>query len=124
MSGIGFLIAGARAARRAPAAAETAAATMTPVASVKQIMRGIVSPAAKKVFEAVSTTVSFKGSYEKKNARQTASGTLTAPFSGIHGWYWENPGNAEVTVTLSAAGFYNMSHEFKKDAAPKTKMFQ
>ena len=65
----------------------------------------------------------YAESYEKKNLTQAASGTLTAPFSGIHGWYWENPGGAEVTVTLTAAGFYNMSHEFRKDAPPKTKMF-
>ena len=32
----------------------------------------------------------YAESFEKKNARQAASGTLTAPFSGIHGWYWEN----------------------------------
>ena len=61
---------------------------------------------------------------EKECAWTRASGTLTAPFSGIHGWYWENPGSAEVTVTLSAAGFYNMSHEFRKDQPPTTKMFQ
>ena len=66
----------------------------------------------------------YAESYEKKDSSETASGTLTAPFSGIHGWYWENPGNTEVTVTLSAAGFYNMSHEFRKNAAPRTKMFQ
>ena len=54
----------------------------------------------------------------------TSSGTLTTPFAGIHGWYWENPGSTEVTVSLSAAGFYNMSYEFRKDAAPKIKMFQ
>ena len=66
----------------------------------------------------------YAESYEKKNAKETASGTLMAPFSGIHGWYWENPSNADVTVTLSAAGFYNMSHEFRKDEAAKTKMFQ
>jgi hypothetical protein len=66
----------------------------------------------------------FAESFEKKNAMDTASGTLTAPFSGIHGWYWENPGSSEVTVTLSAAGFYNMSHEFRKDQPPTTKMFQ
>jgi len=65
----------------------------------------------------------YAESYEKINARKTASGTLMAPFSGIHGWYWENPSNAEVTVTLSAAGFYNMSHEFRNDEAPRTKMF-
>ena len=28
-----------------------------------------------------------------------------------------------ISVTLSAAGFYNMSHEFRNDAAPRTKMF-
>lgn len=66
----------------------------------------------------------FAESYEKRDAKNVASGTLTAPFSGIHGWYWENPGGNEVTVTLSAAGFYNMSHEFRKGAAPKTRMFQ
>jgi hypothetical protein len=65
----------------------------------------------------------YAESFEKKQA-QAASGTLTAPFSGIHGWYWENQSGAAVTVTLSAAGFYSMSHEFRKDAAPKTKMFQ
>ena len=66
----------------------------------------------------------YAESFEKKKAVATASGTLTAPFSGIHGWYWENIGNAEVTVTLSAAGFYNMSHEFRKNLPPKTRMFQ
>ena len=66
----------------------------------------------------------YAESYEKKDATQNASGTLTAPFSGIHGWYWENQSDREVTVTLSAAGFYNMSHEFRKDAQTKTKMFR
>ena len=65
----------------------------------------------------------YAESYEKKEATATASGTLTAPFPGIHGWYWENPTDTEVTVTLSAAGFFNMSHEFRKDAPTKTKMF-
>jgi hypothetical protein len=66
----------------------------------------------------------YAESYEKKNGVASASGTLTAPFSGIHGWYWENPTDAEITVTLTAAGFYNMSHEFRKNEPPKTKMFQ
>jgi hypothetical protein len=65
----------------------------------------------------------YAESYEKRNAKAEASGTLTAPFAGIHGWYWENPGDMPVTLTLSAAGFYNMSHEFRKDVAPKTKIF-
>jgi hypothetical protein len=65
----------------------------------------------------------YAQSYEKEQGKDEASGTLTAPFPGIHGWYWENPGDQEVTVTLRAAGFYNMSHEFRKDAPVKTKMF-
>ena len=65
----------------------------------------------------------YAETYEKIDAVAAAAGTLTAPFSGIHGWFWENRGAAPVTVTLSAAGFYNMSHEFRKDAAIKTKMF-
>jgi hypothetical protein len=62
--GIGFVIAGARAAREAPAR-QTAAVEVTAVASVKQIMKGIVGPAANMVFNAVSTTVSSKGVEEK-----------------------------------------------------------
>ena len=48
-----------------------------------------------------------------------ASGTVTAPFSGIHGWYWENPGTQTTTVTLSAAGCYKMalSSNLKREAA-------
>jgi hypothetical protein len=66
----------------------------------------------------------YAETYEKTSATTVASGTLTAPFSGIHGWYWENTTGQEITVTLSAAGFYNMSHEFRKNAEPKTKTFQ
>jgi hypothetical protein len=66
----------------------------------------------------------YAESYEKRNGVATASGTLTAPFPGIHGWYWENAGDAPITVTLSAAGFFTVSHEFHKERPPKTRMFQ
>jgi hypothetical protein len=69
VSGIGFVIAGARSARQAPAA-DTSAISLTPVASVKQIMKGIVGPAATAVFDSVSTTVTKNGTEEK--APQTA----------------------------------------------------
>ena len=42
----------------------------------------------------------YAESFEKNSSQATASGTLTAPFSGIHGWYWENTTTSEVTVTL------------------------
>jgi hypothetical protein len=63
VSGIGFVVAGARSARAVVPVVDTPVET-TPVASVRQIMRGIVGPAAKVVFEAVSTTVSFQGTEE------------------------------------------------------------
>lgn len=65
----------------------------------------------------------YAQSYEKGQAASQASGTLTAPFSGIHGWFWENTSDQEVTVTLTAAGFYNLSHEFRADAPVKNKTF-
>ena len=66
----------------------------------------------------------YAQSYEKKPASNGASGTLTAPFPGIHGWYWENKTNQEVTVTLKTAGYYNISHEFRSGQPTKNKMFQ
>jgi len=45
-------------------------------------------------------------SYDKAT-RQAGDGTLTAPFTGIHGWYWENTGGEPVTIRLTTAGFYN-----------------
>ena len=55
----------------------------------------------------------YAQSYEKRNAVGEASGTLTAPFSGIHGWFWENTSDHAVTLTLSTGGFYNLSHVFR-----------
>lgn len=66
----------------------------------------------------------YAQTYELRQATSQASGTLTAPFSGIHGWFWENLGDQEVTVTLTAAGFYNISHEFRAGVPVINKMFQ
>jgi hypothetical protein len=55
----------------------------------------------------------YAQSYEKVSAARTASGTLTAPFSGIHGWYWQNTTDRPVTITLKSAGFYRLAHEFR-----------
>jgi len=65
----------------------------------------------------------YAQSYEKGDRTREESGTLTAPFSGIHGWYWENTSDQEVTVTLRAAGFYNLSHEFRTGSPVKNKTF-
>jgi hypothetical protein len=57
----------------------------------------------------------YAQTYEKRDATLEASGTLTAPFPGIHGWYWENKTASPVTVTLQTAGFYSLAHEFLAD---------
>jgi len=66
----------------------------------------------------------YAQSYELRQGMSQASGTLTAPFPGIHGWFWENLSAEEITVTLTAAGFYNISHEFRTGSQVINKMFQ
>jgi hypothetical protein len=53
-------------------------------------------------------------SYDKA-PRRRADGSFVAPFSGIHGWFWENPNDDPVTITLTTAGFYTSAHEFHMD---------
>jgi hypothetical protein len=65
----------------------------------------------------------YAQTYEKVERQSEASGTLTAPFPGIHGWYWENTTNQEITVTLTTAGYYNLSHEFRSGQPTKNKSF-
>ena len=66
----------------------------------------------------------YAESYEKRDRVIQGSGTLTAPFSGIHGWYWQNQGDSAVTVTLTSAGYYKLSHEFREGAPAMNRTFQ
>ena len=65
----------------------------------------------------------YAQTYEKVERKSEASGTLTAPFAGIHGWYWENTTDQEITVTLTTAGYYKLSHEFRSGQPTKNKTF-
>jgi hypothetical protein len=58
-------------------------------------------------------------SFEKGEAAQKR-GAYTAPYDGIHGWYWENPSNRDVTVTLTTAGFYSQGRLFLPQTPPET----
>jgi len=58
-------------------------------------------------------------SFEKKNRKQ-ANGMFTAPFSGIHGWFWENKGDKDVELRLTTAGFYDKGLMFA--GGPPTEM--
>jgi len=66
VSGIGFVIAGARTTRAATTPAAAAGPATVPVATVKQVMTGIVAPASQAVWGAVSTLVSERGIEEKQ----------------------------------------------------------
>ena len=59
------------------------------------------------------------GYAESFDAQQNTAGhgTYTAPFSGIHGWYWENVGTEEITITLTTAGFYLSAEEGRSRAS-------
>ena len=64
ISGIGFIIASGRTSQ--VEAAAPPAPTVTPVATVKQIMAGIVMPSAAAVWDSVSTIVDAKGVTENQ----------------------------------------------------------
>ncbi len=59
-------------------------------------------------------------SFDTQNRRQ-ANGSLTAPFKGIHGWYWENPSGETVTVRLTSAGYYTSAIEIRSDRTRRTR---
>ena len=53
----------------------------------------------------------YAESYEMSEG-QKASGSFFAPTTGIHGWFWENLGTDDITVTLTSTGFYASAIEF------------
>jgi len=44
-------------------------------------------------------------SYLVDGARHEDAGSFTAPFAGVHGWYWLNKGGQPINVTVSVTGF-------------------
>jgi hypothetical protein len=38
--------------------------------------------------------------------KDQAHGAYTPPYSGLHGWFWENRGKDTVNIRLTTAGFY------------------
>ena len=68
VGGIGFIIAAERTRRAAGPDGATSAEVRAapPVATVRQIMTGMIQPAAEGIWESVSTTVSLAGTDEKQ----------------------------------------------------------
>ena len=52
----------------------------------------------------------YAETFDKQQGTQGA-GAYIAPFSGIHGWYWENVDQKDVTITVATAGFYSAAAE-------------
>jgi len=67
------------------------------------------------------TTGYFKSFKESTGNR--GSGSLTAPFEGTIGWYWENKGPTPVNITLQARGSYQLiaqKERIQSDAITET----
>lgn len=51
-------------------------------------------------------------SFEQGNS-DSRMGSFHAPFTGIHGWFWENRGSSTITLQLYSSGFYVNSTVFR-----------
>ena len=72
--------------------------------------------------EPAGDTTGYFKSYKKETNSQ-ASGTLTTPFAGTHGWYWKNDTKLPVTITLTVKGAYqrlDTEMEITQDPSAKT----
>jgi hypothetical protein len=45
--------------------------------------------------------------YEEQNAATSSYGSLKAPVTGEHGWYFRNDGDREVVIQLRVAGYFD-----------------
>lgn len=71
-------------------------------AKVKYEFHGEPDGAPAKYFESYDKSENVEG-----------RGMFIAPTTGIHGWYWKNPGVGRVTITLTSTGFYGTATEFR-----------
>ena len=56
----------------------------------------------------------YYNSYELDDqvGKTESYGSFTAPSTGIHGWFWENKGDKNVDIHLTAAGFFDSAKMF------------
>ncbi|HUD93196.1 hypothetical protein [Sphingobium sp.] len=74
-------------------------------APIKAEMHGEVEHAADGAFT----------DYWKEKEISGGQGDFTAPFAGIHGWYFRNKGDTPVTVTVKTVGFYKDLYQPKAE---------
>jgi hypothetical protein len=68
--------------------------------------------------EPAGQPASASETFERGEAEQK-TGSYTAPYDGIHGWYWENLYDTDVTVTLDAVGFFTEARLFLPNRPPE-----
>lgn len=56
----------------------------------------------------------YSPSFDQRQS-DSESGSYTAPFPGVHGWFWENRNLDAVTVELTTVGFYTKATEFGRN---------
>ena len=69
--------------------------------------------------EKANTRPVVSDSFEKGEGVQKRGG-YTAPYDGIHGWYWENSSDKPVKITLRASGFFTQGTLFMPNTPPQT----
>lgn len=52
-------------------------------------------------------TTGYFESYAISTATK-AKGSMTTPFSGVHGWYWKNTSDKAISITLETEGAYEL----------------
>jgi hypothetical protein len=57
-------------------------------------------------------------SYETVQSSQIANGSFVAPFTGMHGWYWRNLGDAPLTIVLEVNGYFTKLGRIEGGATP------
>ena len=60
----------------------------------------------------------FYQSYQIGESSESEAGSFVAPFTGVHGWYWRNPSDQPITITLHAAGYYTSLGRVGGSSAP------
>lgn len=60
----------------------------------------------------------FYQSYQIGESSEGEAGSFVAPFTGVHGWYWRNPSDKPVTITLNAVGYYTSLGRVGGSSAP------
>lgn len=50
--------------------------------------------------------------YSEQDGVSGASGSLVAPFSGEHGWYWLNVTDGPITIKLTVTGYFTAMKDY------------